>query len=135
MKKCKACAAASIGKTMAKKTRKSSPKGILITGAAITGGLLAGAVGVPKLAEMVVPTADDKTVNIGTLGLGILGAMYTKGHIQTGAIGMAAGAAVRLVAEYLPSMGYVVSPSYDVNRIIGAGDDYRGTTGLNPGDI
>lgn len=118
---------------MAKKSRKST-KSILMTGAAITGGLIAGAVAVPKLAAMVAPTVDDKTINLATIGLGILGAMNTKGEIQTGFIAMAGGAGASLISE-VAGLGYVLSPTYDVNRIIGASDNYSGTTWANPGGI
>lgn len=133
-KKCKACAAASIGKTMAK-SRKSS-KSLVMDGLYITGGVVAGGYAVPKLVEMVDPTGklDPKlTQGIAAAG-GFFGAMNTKGEIQKLLLGVGIGAAANLLSEVV-GMGYVVSPSYDVNRIIGAYDNYGGTTGQNPGDI
>ena len=133
-KKCKACSLASIGKTMAK-SRKSS-KSLVMDGLYITGGVVAGGYAVPKVVEMVDPTGklDPKiTQGIAAAG-GFFGAMNTKGTIQKVLLGVGIGAAANLLSEVV-GMGYVVSPSYDVNRIIGAGDNYSGTTGLNPGDI
>ena len=134
-KKCKACAAAQIGKTMAKKSRKSS-KSLIIDGLYITGGVVAGGYAVPKVVEMLDPTGklDPKLTQGAAAAAGFFGAMNTKGEIQKVMLGVGIGAAANLFGEVI-GMGYVVSPSYDVNRIIGAGDDFRGTTGLNPGDI
>lgn len=134
-KKCKACAAAQIGKTMAKKTRKSS-KSLIMDGLYTTAGVVAGGYAVPKLVEMVDPNGKlDPRLTQGVAAAGgFFGAMNTKGEIQKVMLGVGIGAAANLFGEVI-GMGYVVSPSYDVNRIIGAGDDFRGTTGLNPGDI
>lgn len=133
-KKCKACALASIGKTMAK-SRKSS-KSLVMDGLYITGGIVAGGYAVPKVVEMLDPTGklDPKlTQGFAAVG-GFFGAMNTKGEIQKLLLGVGIGAAANLLSEVV-GMGYVVSPSYDVNRIIGASDNYSSTTGLNPGDI
>lgn len=134
-KKCKACAAAQIGKTMAKKTRKSS-KSLIMDGLYTTAGVVAGGYAVPKLVEMVDPNGKlDPRLTQGVAAAGgFFGAMNTKGEIQKVMLGVGIGAAANLLSEVI-GMGYVVSPSYDVNRVIGAGDDFRGTTGLNPGDI
>lgn len=134
-KKCKACAAAQIGKTMAKKTRKSS-KSLIMDGLYTTAGVVAGGYAVPKLVEMVDPNGKlDPRLTQGVAAAGgFFGAMNTKGEIQKVMLGVGIGAAANLLSEVI-GMGYVVSPSYDVNRVIGAGDDFRGTTGQNPGDI
>lgn len=102
----------------------------------ITGGVVAGGYAVPKVVEMVDPSGklDPKiTQGLAAAG-GFFGAMNTKGTVQKILLGVGIGAAANLLSEVV-GMGYVVSPSYDVNRIIGAGDDFRGTTGQNPGDI
>lgn len=138
-KNCKACAAAKIGKTMAK-TRKSNGKNILKDVAYYTGGAVGGAFLVPKLVDMVDPsgTFDTKIVNGGALALSVLGAMNTKGDIQKLFIGAAVGSGASLVNEVVMNgMGYVISPSYDVNRVMGptpqARGEFAGTTGANPG--
>lgn len=103
----------------------------------ITGGVVAGGYAVPKVVEMVDPNGklDPKlTQGIAAAG-GFFGAMNTKGATQKVLLGIGIGAAANLLSEVV-GMGYVVSPSYDVNRIIGgASDDFRNTTGMNPGDI
>ena len=138
-KKCKACSIASIGK-MANKTRKSSKNTVLMDAAAVTGGLVLGAVAVPKVLEMVDKSGsiDPNYVNGGTAALAVFGAMKTKGTTQKVLIGVGAGAAAKLIGS-MTGMGYVDSPSYDVNRILGgvdtAGGNYSGTTGANPGAI
>lgn len=120
---------------MATKTRKSS-KTLIMDGLYITGGVVAGSYAVPKVVEMLDPSGkiDDKlTKGLAAAG-GFFGAMNTKGEVQKILLGVGIGAAAGLLSEVL-GVGYVVSPSYDINRIIGAGDDFRGTTSLNPGDI
>lgn len=137
-KKCEACSAAKIGKTMATKTRKSS-KNIAMDVAYYTGGAVAGGYLVPKVVEMVDPSGnmDPKLINGGALVLSVLGAMNTKGDFQKLLIGAAVGSGTALAYSVLPmnGLGYVISPSYDVNRVMGtrAGGEYSGTTGQNPG--
>lgn len=135
-KKCKACAAAIKGTKMAK-TRKSS-KNLVMDGLYITGGVVAGSYAVPKVVEMVDPSGkiDSKlTQGLAAAG-GFFGAMNTKGVTQKLLLGVGIGAAAGLISDIVGSgMGYVVSPSYDLNRIIGASDNYSGTTGLNPGEV
>lgn len=136
-KKCEACSAAKIGKTMATKTRKSS-KNIAMDVAYYTGGAVAGGYLVPKVVEMVDPSGnmDPKLINGGALVLSVLGAMNTKGDVQKLLIGAAVGSGTALASDVLSgSLGYVISPSYDVNRVMGtrAGGEYSGTTGQNPG--
>jgi hypothetical protein len=137
-KKCKACSIASIGKMA--KTRKSSKNTVLMDTAAVTGGLFLGAVAVPKVVDMIdkTGTIDPNYINGGTAALAVFGAMKTKGTTQKVLIGVGAGAAVKLLAS-VTGMGYVDSPSYDVNRVMGAvstgGGNFPGTTGANPGAI
>ncbi len=135
-KACKACAAAIKGTKKMAKSRKSS-KNLVMDGLYITGGVVAGGYAVPKVVEMIDPNGkmDPKlTQGIAAAG-GFFGAMNTKGAAQKVLLGVGIGAAANLLSEVV-GMGYVVSPSYDVNRIIGsASDDFRNTTGMNPGDI
>lgn len=133
-KKCKPCALAQIGKTMAKKTRRS--KGGLQTVGAITTGLLAGAFAVPRLMNAVDPAqkVNPKLVSgIGTAAAYFFGTK-TSGFGQTALYGLSAGLALNLIAS-VAGIGYVDSPTYDVNRVAGAGSNYYGTTGANPGAI
>lgn len=139
-KKCKACALASIGKTMAKKSRKSTKSAVMDV-ALYGAGVAAGGILVPKAVEQLDPTGklDDKIVNALTAAVGIFGAQYaTKAMGQEAGkvvMGIGIGGAAALLSDLagMNGMGYVVSPSYDVNRILG--DNYSGTTGLNPGDL
>lgn len=133
-KKCKACALASIGKKMAKQ-RRSKHGGIQTVGA-IGAGLLAGSLVVPKIVNAVDPEGkfDPRIIS----GLGAVGGYFLagkmKGFTQTMAYGFAAGQALNLVAS-VAGLGYVDSPTYELNRVAGAGDNYTGTTGANPGAI
>lgn len=134
-KKCKACALASIGKKMANKQRRSK-SGAIQTVGAIGAGLLAGSLVVPKIVNTVDAEGkiDPKIISgLGAVGGYLLG-QRMKGFGQMAAFGFAAGQALNLVASFA-GMGYVDSPTYDLNRIIGAGDIYTGTTGANPGSI
>ena len=101
-KKCKACAAAQIGKTMAKKTRKSS-KSLIMDGLYTTAGVVAGGYAVPKLVEMVDPNGklDPRhTQGVAAAG-GFFGAMNTKGEIQKVMLGVGIGAAANLLSEVI----------------------------------
>lgn len=137
-KKCKACNAAQIGSTM-KKTRKSG-KNIAMDVAYYAGGAIAAGYVVPKVVEMVAPSGqmDPKLINGGSLVLSVIGAMNTKGDVQKLLVGAATGSAVALANDLMAgSLGYVISPSYDVNRVFGTepGGQYAGTTGSNPGAL
>lgn len=92
-----------------------------MTGASITGGLLVGTLGVPKIVDAIAPSLDDKTVNIATIAVGAFGAMNTKGEIQTGLLAMAGGAAAKLLLN-LSGMGYVVNPNTNLENIVGYGN-------------
>lgn len=139
-KKCKACAdAAKIGKTMANKTRKSS-KSLVMDGLLYGGGVAVGSYIVPKVQEMADPSGkiDPKIVNAITGAVGLFGADIVKKYLGDEAgkitLGIGIGGVGTLLSSVL-GIGYVVSPSYDLDRIIGAGYDFSGTTGSNPGDI
>ena len=136
-KKCKACAAATIGKTMAK-TRKT--KGLLIDGVLIAGGAVIGGYAVPKVVEQFDPTGkiDTKIVDVTTAVAGLFGSKYaTKSfgpEVGKLVMGIGVGALISLGNNLVNGMGYVVSPTYDVNQVLGWGES-RGTTGANPGTI
>lgn len=133
-KKCKACALASIGKKMAKQ-RRSKHGGIQTVGA-IGAGLLAGSLVVPRIVTTVDAEGkiDPRIISgIGAVG-GYLLAKRLKGFGQMAAYGFSAGQALNLVAS-VAGLGYVDSPTYELNRVAGAGDNYTGTTGANPGAI
>lgn len=141
-KKCKACAAAQIGKSMANKSRKSS-KGLLMDGVLIAGGAVLGGYAVPKMVEQVDPTGkvDPKIVDVAVAALGLLGSKYVGKKLGNEAgkitMGVGVGALVSLGNNLMSSMGYVVSPTYDVNQVLGAndwGNSFR-TTGANPGAL
>lgn len=141
-KKCKACAAAQIGKSMANKSRKSS-KGLLMDGVLIAGGAVLGGYAVPKVVESVDPTGkvDPKLVDAAVAALGLLGSKYVGKKLGNEAgkitMGVGVGALVSLGNNLMSSMGYVVSPTYDVNQVLGAndwGNSFR-TTGANPGAL
>lgn len=135
-KACKACAAAIKGTKKMAKSRKSSKKSLLMQGAAITGGLLAGAVLVPKIVETIDSkgTFDNKMVNGGTIAVGILGAFNTKGPIQTGFLAMAGGAAANLLSEVV-GMGYVINPNTNLENIVGYGEGNAPDSRYNAGEL
>lgn len=138
-KKCKACAAAQIGKTMARKTRKSS-KSLVMDGLLYGGGVAAGAWLVPKVMETADPSGklDPKIVNALTAAAGLLGSQFVSKNVgqEVGKVtlGIGIGGVAALIAD-VAGIGYVISPSYDVNNVVGLQDDFRGTTGANPGAI
>lgn len=119
---------------MAKKTRRS--KGGLQTVGAIGAGLLAGSLVVPKIVDAVDPSQKINPKIIS--GIGAAAAYFfgtkTSGFGQMALYGLAAGQALNVVAS-VAGLGYVDSPTYDVNRVAGAGSNYYGTTGANPGAI
>ena len=139
-KKCKACAAATIGKTMAKQ-RKT--KGLLMDGVLIAGGAVIGGYAVPKVVEQLDPTGkmDPKIVDVATAAAGLFGSKYATKSFgpEAGKIvmGIGVGALISLGNNLVSGMGYVVSPTYDVNQVLGAnewGNSFR-TTGANPGAL
>lgn len=134
-KKCKACALASIGKTMAKKTRKSS-KSLIQDGLYITGGVVAGGFAVPKVVEMIDPTGklDPKLVQGGAAAAGFFGAMNTKGAVQKLLLGVGIGAAANLLSE-VAGMGYVINPNTDLERIVGYGQGQFSDSRWNAGEL
>lgn len=105
-------------------------------GAAITGGLLAGAVLVPKIVQTIDSkgTFDDKMVNGGTIAVGILGAFNTKGPIQTGFLALAGGAAANLLSEVV-GMGYVINPNTNLENIVGYGAGNAPDSRYNAGEL
>jgi len=132
-KKCKACALASIGKKMANKQRRSKTGGLQTVGA-IGAGLLAGSLVVPKIVGAVDKTGslDPRIISgIGAVGGFLLG-QRMKGFAQMAAYGFAAGQGISLVAS-VAGLGYVDSPTYDLNRV--AGYDFANTASGNPGTV
>lgn len=112
--------------------------GVLIAGGAVLGGYA-----VPKVVEQVDPTGkvDPKLVDAAVAALGLLGSKYVGKKLGNEAgkitMGMGVGALVSLGNNLMSSMGYVVSPTYDVNQVLGAndwGNSFR-TTGANPGAL
>lgn len=118
-KKCKACAAASIGKTMAK-TRKSK-KGLIEQGLYITGGLVAGGYVVPKVVETANLNLDPKIIQAIAAAGGFFGAMNTKGVVSNMLLGVGVGAAANLLSE-VAGLGYVVNPNTNLENIVGYGN-------------
>lgn len=121
---------------MAKNTRKTKLSSTLETVGGITVGLGVGAVGVPKIMEMVDPEGKFNPTLVN--GVGAAGAAYLstkqKGLVQSALQGLAAGLAWNALAPIV-GMGYVDDNSTSfLNRVAGAGDDYFPSR-QNPGAV
>lgn len=135
MKKCKACAAAQIGKTMAKRTKRTA-KNIAMDVVYYSGGAVAGAYVLPKILETVDPSGklDSKIVNGGTAALAVLGAMNVKSDpVKKLLVGAAVGSTVQLVTEVMAmnGLGYVINPNTNLENVISGARDSR----YNAGDL
>lgn len=125
-KQCKACAQAQIGKTMAKKSRKSSSKSLVMDGLLYGGGVVAGGYLVPKVLEIADPSGkmDSKIINGLTAAAGLFGSSYVGKAIGAEAgkvtLGIGIGGVAALISELFGGgMGYVVNPNTDLERIVG----------------
>lgn len=116
-------------------------------GVLITGGIVLGGYAVPKVVEQVDPTGkvDPKLVDVVVAAAGLMGSKYVGKKLGNEAgkitMGVGIGALASLANQvFMNGLGYVVSPTYDVNQVLGAnGDGYGGdsfrTTGANPGTL
>jgi len=114
------CKCQSIGKM--KKTRKSSANGILMETGAIAAGLAAGSLVVPKILDMVIgdKAIDPNLTNGGVAAVAVFGAMRTKGAVQSGLIGLAAGSALKVIMNFAGLQGIgeeYYNNSYDLNYV------------------
>lgn len=120
-----------------KKTRRSKNSGLQTVGG-IGAGLLAGSLVVPKVVGAIDPNQkiDPKIVSAVGAAAGYMVGRRLSGFTQMMAYGFAAGQALNVVAS-VAGLGYVDSPTYDVNRVAGAGDTFPfgGTAGANPGSV
>jgi hypothetical protein len=122
---------------MARKTRKSKLTDTAATVAAMATGLGVGALGVPRLVEMIDPEGkfNPQVINgVGAIGFGYLGSTQD-GLVKTGLYSLAAGMLWNAASPMI-GIGYgVTDNSTDfLNRVAGAGDSYRPSR-PNPGDV
>lgn len=119
---------------MANKTRRSS-KSAFETVGGIAAGIGVGAVGIPKVVEMIDPEGkfDTKLVN----AVGAAGAFWLsrkqKGFMQSALQGLCAGLAWNVVAD-VANLGYVNDRSTDFLNNVAGGNDFKNSR-LNPGTV
>ncbi len=145
-KKCKACALASIGKTMAKsrKSSKGATQNALLLGA---GGVL-GAVLVPKAQDALDPEGklSNTYVNLITAGVGIFGAPLVKKFLGKNfgeeasklVMGMGIGGVIAAGTSFAKEqgwIGYVINPNTDLERIVGYGPGQFQDSRYNAGEL
>lgn len=115
------------------KSRRSSKSTLQQVGG-ITAGIAAGAIGVPKIVEMIDKEGklDSKIVN----GVGAVGAYWfsrkQKGFVQSMLQGLSAGLAWNVLSDVagMKGIGWQQDYSSDFNYVAGAGTTSRANPGV-----
>lgn len=134
---CKECQ--QIGKKMAKGKGSSKFMDGLKRAAAITAGIGAGAMVVPKVVDMIDKEGKFNPMIINAVGIGgaIWAARKQKGMLQDAFYGLAGGLGWNVASGFMNGVGYVDDFSTDLNRV--AGEEGRGGLSFgsrpNPGAL